>query len=306
MGGARSDGRLGSVVFGEDDPRVRATWRVLLAMPILWLLTGGVLTGNLQEAIGFIPSGGSPGSGLAASLLHGGFLLLTLVPWARYLDWQPLSNYGVSVSRDWVGDALVGFAAVVIGQSVWIGVSSLPAGKSVQLSPSLPAESILVWLILPFGALVLHAAVQQLVFFRVILTNAAEGLHSRGLNASQAAAAAVPVAVVFFIAMHGSVTPLRILDLAVAGGIFGLLYLHTGELSLGIGAHFGALYAGTIVFAVVRVTGSLSGVLGAIDQYGFPKMVIAYLVVLAWLAWRRGEIPVQNTIALARPSTVRD
>lgn len=289
--------RLRSVFFGEDDPRVRATWRVLLAMPILWTFTGAILSGNSQSAIGFIPSGQSPGSGLAASLLHASFLLIALVLWARYLDWQPLSNYGISVSRDWVGDFLTGVVAVVIGQSVWVGVSSLSGGKSVQVSPSTPEESILYWLVLPFVALVLHAAVQQIVFFRVILKNAAEGLHSRGVNASRAAVVAVPVAVVLFIAMHGSMTPLRILDLAVVGGSFGLYYLHTGELGLGIGAHFGAFYSGTIVFAVIRVTGSLSGVLGRIDEYGFPKMVLAYLVLLAWLTWKRGEIPLDDSIS---------
>lgn len=289
--------RFRSVVFGEDDQRVRATWRVLLAWPILWVLTGAVLTSNLQSSIGMIPSGQAAGSGLAASLLHGGFLLIALVFWARYLDWQPLSNYGVSVSIDWVRDFLIGFVAVVIGQGVWVLLSSLPGGKSVQVSPSTPDESIIFWLLLPFAALVLHAAVQQIVFFRVILKNAAEGLHSRGINANRAAVVAVPVAVVFFILMHGSTTPLRVLDLAVVGGIFGLLYLHTGELGLGIGAHFGAFYSGTIVFAVIQVTGSLSGVLGMIDQYGFPKMVMAYFVVLTWLLWRRGEIPVQKSIA---------
>lgn len=165
------------------------------------------------------------------------------------------------------------------------------------MSLSSPGESLLFWLHVPFVALVLHAAVQQVVFFRVILKNAAEGLHRRGMNASQAAMVAVPVAVLFYILIHDLTTPLRVLDLAVVGGIFGLLYLHTGELALGIGAHFGALYTGTFVFAVIRVTGSLSGVVGAIDQYGFPKMVVAYLVVLAWLSWWRGAVSIHDGIA---------
>jgi len=288
--GAGMVDRLRYVVVGADDPRLRATWRVLLAMPLLWTLTGGVLAGNVQSSIGLIPSGQSPGGGLAQSLLHGGFFLIALVVWARYLDRQPLSDYGVSASRSWVRDFLVGFIAVTIGLGVWAGVGSGLGGKTVLVSPSIPAESALFGLILPSVALVLHAAVQQVVFFRVILESAAEGLHSWGMNASQTAVVAVPVAVLFFVSMHGSLTPLRVLDLAVAGGIFGLLYLHTGELALGIGAHFGALYAGTLIFAVIRVTGSLSGILGAIDQYGFPKMVVAYLLVLVWLAWRREEI----------------
>lgn len=288
--------RVRVVVFGADDPRVRATWRVLLAMPILWVLTGAVLTGNVQAAVGVIPSGQSLGSGLASSVLHGGFFLVALGLWARFLDWQPLSNYGVTVSTDWGRAFLGGFLAVVVGQLVWLGVSSVFWGKSVHVAPSTPSEPLLVWLVLPFAALVLHAAVQQVVFFRVILKTAAEGLHSRGVNAGTAALVAIPVATVLFIVMHGSATPLRLLDLAVAGGVFGLLYVHSGELGLGIGAHFGAFYSGTIVFAVVQVTGSLSGTLGVIDGYGFPKMVGAYLVVLAWLVWQHGGFPVRESI----------
>lgn len=288
---------LRSVIFGENDPRVRAIWRVLLAMPVLWVLTGAILAGGLQTAIGAIPSGQSAGSGLAQSLLHGGFFLIALVIWARYLDREPLSNYGVSVSSGWTRDFLVGIVAVFIGFTVWAWFSSLLGEKSVQLSVSQPGDSVLFWLVIPMVALVLHAAVQQVVFFRIILKTAAEGLHSRGMNASRAAVTAIPVAVLFFILMHGSTTPLRVLDLAVVGGIFGLLYLHTGELGLGIGAHLGALYFGTLSAGVFRVTGSLSGMLGVIDQYGFPKMVVSYLVVVVWLILRRGEIPRQYSIA---------
>lgn len=289
--------RVQIVVFGSDDPRVRATWRVLLAMPVLWVLTGAVLTGNVQSAFDVIPSGESLGSGLAASVLHGGFFLLALGLWARVLDWQPLSNYGVSVSTDWGRDFLIGFLAVVVGQLVWLGVSSVLSDKSVEIALSAPGEPIFVWFLLPFAALVLHAAVQQVVFFRVILKTAAEGIHSRGVTAGTATLIAIPVATVFFIVMHGSTTPLRVLDLAVVGGIFGLLYLHSGELGLGMGAHFGAFYSGTIVFAVVQVTGSLPGALGAIDGYGFPKMVAAYLVMLAWLRWKHEAIPTHRSIA---------
>lgn len=289
------DHPLNAVVFGQEDPRVRAIWRVLLAMPILWILTGDVLTANVMSAIG--PLGDSAVTGLASSLLHGGFLLIALILWARYFDRQPLSNYGISGSLNWIRDFLIGFIVVVLGQALWISIGSLSGGISVQVSPSTPDESLLFWLVLPFVALVLHAAVQQIVFFQVILRNAAEGLHSQGVAASQAVLAAVPVATVLFIAMHGSTTPLRILDLAVAGCIFGLMSLHTGELGLGIGAHFGAFYSGTVVLSVIQVTGSLSGVLGTIDQYGFPKMVLAYLVVVVWLLWRHRELPLQDSIA---------
>lgn len=94
----RAGRHLRSVVRGNHDPRLRATWRVLLAWPVLWLLTGGVLTGNLQAAVGAIPSGPGLAAGLSQSLLHAVFFAVVLVPWARYVDRQPLSAYGLSAS----------------------------------------------------------------------------------------------------------------------------------------------------------------------------------------------------------------
>lgn len=295
LGGVKAG--LRRIVRGRDDTRVRATWRVLLAMPVLWTFTGGVLTGNLQSTVGIIPSGQDPGGGLAQSLLHAGFLLVVLAGWARYLDRRPLSAYGVSSSLPWIRDFFVGFTAVLVGSFVWLGITAAVGGTSVSVSPSLPTESVVVAFALPFVTFALHAAVQQVVFFRVILGNAAEGLHSRGVDAERAALVAVPVAVLFFIAMHGETTTLRVLDLTVAGGIFALLYLHTGELAVGIGAHSGGLYGGVVVSSVVQVTGSLSGALGTVDAYGFPAMVVAYAVLATWLLWRHGEIPVRRDVA---------
>lgn len=299
--------RLRAIVRGSGDPRIRATWRVLLAMPILWVLTGGILAGNVQTAIKWIPAGNDPAGGLAQSLLHGGFFLVALVAWARYLDHRPVSSYGISVSRRWVLDLVVGFGAVVIGFSGWLALGAVFGDTTVTVSMSYPQGSLLVGLVILLVALVLHAAVQQLVFFRVIVKNAAEGAHSRGVDPVRAVLLAAVVSIPIFIGMHGFPGGLRFLDLAVAGAIFGLLYLHTGELALGIGTHFGALYAGGVLFAptsspangptVFQVAGSPPGILGIVDQYGFPKMAVAYVLVVAWVKWRRGEVSVQREIA---------
>lgn len=285
------------VGWGRRDSRVRATWRVLLAMPFLWVLTGGVLAGNVQSAVGVLPGAGTTGGGVTQSLLHAGFFLVALAAWARYLDRRPLSEYGVSASPRWVRDWIVGFVAVLVGFGAWTGVTSALGPTSVAVAPSVPQGSVLLGVIAPFVALVLHAAVQQVVFFRVILESAAEGLHSRGASAARAVAGAVPFAVLLFVLMHGQAGPLRLLDLAVAGGVYGMLYLHTGELALGIGAHSGALYGGIVVSALVQVTGSLSGIPGVFDQYGFPKMLIAYVVILVWLRWRRGAVHIRSDVA---------
>lgn len=297
MGRGSAVKQVRALGWGSNDPRLRASWRVLLALPVLWVLTGGVLTGDLQSAISVIPSSGGPDGGLAQSLLHAGFFRLALLGWARYLDRRPLSTYGVSISRGWMRDGLIGFGAVLVGAAIWTGLTAGLGGTTLVIAPTLPQGSVLLGVVVSFIALGLHAAVQQVVFFRVILKTAAEGLHSRGVGASHAVVATVPVAVLLFILLHGSMTPLRVLDLVVAGSFFGLLYLHTGELALGIGAHFGALYSGIVVSAIVQESGSLSGVFAVLDQYGFPTMRLAYVVVVAWLRWWWDEFTIQRDIA---------
>lgn len=285
--------RLQLLVRGSTDTRLRATWRVLLAYPVLWVLTGGVLAGNLQARVPAIPHG-SPWGGLTQSVLHAGFLLVVLFGWARYVDHEPLSAYGISATSEWVRDALIGVAALVAGQGVWLAIGSLVGGLTVTPALSPPEGSLLLAVAAPMVALALHAAVQQVVFFRVIGQAAAEGLHARGLPSSRALLGALPVTVLLFIVMHQLPGGLRALDLALAGTVFGLLYHQTGDLAVGTGVHFGALYAGGIVFATVpdagpalfTVAGSLSGTLGVIGHYGFPRVVLAYVLLLGWLRWR--------------------
>jgi hypothetical protein len=294
---------LRRLIRGTDDPRLRATWRVLLAYPVLWVLTGDLLTGNLQAAVPVIPHG-PPLGGLTQSVLHAAFLVVVLAGWARYVDREPLSAYGVSATPEWVRDTLVGVVALVVGQGVWLAFGSLVGGTAVTLALSPPAGSLLLAVAVPIVALALHAVVQQVVFFRVVGKAAAEGLHARGLTPARATFGAVPVMILFFVLMHQLPSGLRLLDLAIAGAVFGLLYLQTGDLALGSGVHFGALYAGGVVFAtatnagpaVFRVAGPQSDVLGVLGQYGFPRVVLAYLLLLGWLRWR-GALGLEEDVA---------
>ena len=299
-------GRLRRALRGVEDTRLRATWRVLLAYAVLWVLTGGVLAGNLQARVGLLPAGPEPLAGLTQSLLHAGFLVVALAGWARYVDRQPLSAYGVSASPRWARDAAVGVVALVAGHGLWLAFGGLVGGLSVSPTLSPPDGSWLLAAVAPALALALHAVVQQVVFFRVVLEAGAEGLHARGLTRSNALLGALPVAVLLFVVMHHLPSGLRVLDLAVAGGVFGLLYLQTGDLALGTGLHVGALYAGGVVFAapstagpaVFTVAGSLPGALGVVSQYGFPRVVLAYLLLLGWLRWR-GTVGLEPEIANA-------
>lgn len=310
--------RLGQVIRGGSDPRIRATWRVLLAVPIFWILAGGVLAGNLQTAVEAIPAGSEPLGGLAFSLLHGGFALAALVGWARYVDRRPLSEYGMSATPSWVGQFLFGLGAVIVAFGLWFGVASVLGWASLELSMSAPAGSLLVGLGLFVVTLGIHALIQQLVFFRIVLGNAAEGLSRRGLAARRAVIGGILVAAAIFLSIHQLGFDLRLLDLVVVGLIYGLVYAHTGELAVGIGLHLGVFVAAQTLFvsavnapesvSVFAVTQSIPEPLGVVGSAGFPKMVVAYLLVLAYLGWRHGGVPIDADVARWRegPANARD
>lgn len=295
------------LVRGRDNSRVRATYRVLLAMPVFWILAGGVIAGNLRATIDAIPTGDAPLAGLAGSILHAGVVLVLLVGWARYFDHQPLSSYGATASRAWLEKLIVGLAAVGVAFGLWFAVASALGWASVSVVLSAPGGSLLVGVALFTVTLGLHVWVQQLVFFRIIIRNAAEGLSSRGVSPRRAVFAGVVVAVPIFIVMHQLAINLRMVDLAVVGLIYGLAYVHTGDLAAGVGLHLGiyladqvlfvAGSAGTETLAVFQVTQSLPTPLAVLGIYGFPKMVIAYCFVSMYLLWRHDEISVKTDIA---------
>jgi hypothetical protein len=305
--GGRVRSRLRNLVYGREDPRLRATYRVLLAMPVFWLLAGGVLAGNLQARIGAIPTGGEPLGGLAASLLHGGFVLLLLLGWTRYVDRRPLSDYGVSATPSWVVDLLGGLGAILAAFALWFGVAVGLGWATVDVAASAPRWSLPAAIAVYVGALGIHALIQQVVFFRIVLGNAAEGLHSRGLDARRAALAGLLAAVPVFVAIHEVTLDLRLVDLAVVGLVYGLLYVHTGSLAYGTGLHLGTFVAAGVLFvpasatadsaSLLAVTSSLPASVAVLGEYGFPKVLLAYAFLLALLAWRHGGIPVEADVA---------
>lgn len=298
---------LRTLVWGRDDPRVRATYRVLLAMPVFWILAGGVFAGNLRAAIDLIPSGEEPLAGLAGSLLHGGFVLVLLVGWARYLDRRPLSDYGVSASPSWLADLLAGLGAIVGAFALWFGVATALGWASISVAMSAPQRPLLVGIGLFVVTLGIHVWIQQVVFFRIIIKNAAEGLHSRSLSSRRAILVGILVAIPIFVVMHQLTINLRALDLAVTGIIYGLLFVHTRELALGIGLHLGIFLSDQVLFvsasnvadsgSILLVTMSLPDAIEILGVSGFPKNIVANGLVLGYLLWRHGEVPIETGIA---------
>jgi hypothetical protein len=147
--------------------------------------------------------------------------------------------------------------------------------------------------------------VQDVVFFAIVLASAAEGFRSRGVDSRRAVLAGWLVGILFFTGIHGTPTVLDFVATAVGGALFGLLYVHTGELALTIGVHCGASYAAGTIFAapartnsapsVFRVTESLP-----LDVGGEVRILLylaTYLTLVGWLRLYRGEVEIETEIA---------
>lgn len=288
--------RLRAVVFGVEDPRIRATWRFVLAWPLLPLV--GAVVALVMPVLGL--SGMIPGGPL-----QGIVFIAMLLAWARYVDRRPLSDYGVSVSPAWLLNLLVGFVAVVVVWSGWHALASSLGWMQIDWSMTAPQDSVPLGLGGVLVSLAINTWVQDVVFFAIVLASAAEGLRSRDVEPTRAVVGAWLVAVLFFTAIHGTPTALDAVATAVGGAVFGLLYVHTGELALAIGVHWGASYAAGTVFAspamasqgpsVFQVTASLPGEVGGAAR--ILLYVVTYLVLVGWLRLYRGDVRIETGLA---------
>lgn len=197
------------------------------------------------------------------------------------------------------------FGAVLVAFVLWFGVGSALDWTTVTMSLSAPGVSMAAGLAAAFIALGLNVWVQETVFYGLVLKGAAEGLRGRGLAARCAVLAALCLAAAYFVLIHGETRPRHMFDLLVAGAVFGALYVHTGSLALPIGAHLSANFVGGRVFVPVSAAGdrvavfAVSGGFPGFDllNMGFPKVLLAYLVLLGWLQWRHGGVGIETAVA---------
>jgi len=299
------DGGLKRLLRGREDTRFRATYRVLLAFPVLWLLVGTV---SVVLASQVIPAGATKGLRMAVGgSLQAALVAGALVVWARYLDRRPPSDYGTSFEGKWVVDAAVGFLAVLAGAAVWLGVGSAMGWASVVVTPGTPAGSLGLQLAGVFLGVAVNVWVQETVFWGVALKNGAEGLAARDVTPARAVLAAWAVAVVLYVAMHGPSQVGRTVNLFVVLGVYGLLYVHTGNLALSIGVHTGVNYAGQTLLGdpsyaaaqptIAQASTSLGGIAGSLSGGAVPHVLLAYVLLLGYLRWRHGAIGVVTVLA---------
>lgn len=290
-------GGLKTLVMGDTDPRLRAIWRVLLAGFAIVLIQEPltVTIANVLNVSGRLPVG----------LVQATVFLLILLGWAMYIDRRPLFDYGFSQSGSWVVDGLIGFLAVLVGFGVWLGLGSVLGWATVEVALTAPEGSVLFGLSPLLLGTGLNVWVQETTFTGMVIKNGAEGLASRGVTATRAVIGAWVVAVLIFTVIHQRSGLWSNVNLLIVLGLYGLLYVQTGDLALPIGVHTGMNFAGSVIVtpsiafnqpSLIEVTNSLSGVLKTFNDGAVPHVLIAYLLILGWLKLRHGEIAIAKRL----------
>jgi hypothetical protein len=237
--------------------------------------------------------------------LQGIIFLGILVFWARIVDRRSLVDYGVSLSPSWVLNLLIGFAVVVGVWSVWHGIAVLIGWMRIEWSMVAPQGAVGLKLVGSLVSLAINTWVQDVVFFAIVLVAAAEGLRSREIGSQRAILGGWLVAAAFFTAIHGTPTLLDFLGTLVSGLIFGLLYIHTGELALTIGVHWGSSYAAGFIFPRVSMAQQGASVfqvteLGPLAKGMELPLVLypaSYLILVLWLRVIDGDLSFETELA---------
>lgn len=294
--------RLRWVVLGDGEPRLRATWRFLLAVPLLPLVT--LLLALVMGVLGL------------AGLIAGGpiqaVVFLTLLGvWAWAIDRRPLTDYGVSPTRTWLADLLAGFGAVVLAHLLWYGLGLAGGWTTIAVSLTAPQDLLVVGLVGTFLSMGFNVWVQDTVYFPIVLRTAAEGFQSRDLVPRRAAIGGLLVAVLFFTGMHEVVGPVELADYLLTGLILGALYLYTGNLALTVGVHWGISSTAGLLFPVAdmvkgspslfMVTETLPGLLGTVSAHRMPQLAIVFVLLVGWVQWHRGEVGIDTSITQWTP-----
>jgi len=104
---------------------------------------------------------------------------------------------------------------------------------------------------------------------------------------------------------HGMSGPVDVLAHAVGGAVFGALYVHTDDLGLRVGVHWGSSWAAGHLFAGPAMAAQFPSLFTVTDlQPGssglwvsIPLCLGTDLVLVGWLRWHRGDVTIETAVA---------
>ena len=309
---------LRRVTTGEEDTRVRATWRGivpwLVAFAIQFLLVSVVAIGirsvvgtsGLSDVAVSLVEPALLGAGSAFGLIFAAFL-------AARLDERSVSAYGIVASReeltDWVVGLAIGFLTYAVPTAVFVQLGEAELTASVLFpanSPSVIALGVTMTAI----AFLFQVAFEEFAFRGVMLKNFAEGLTTRrGSQRSSVVFALLTSSILFgvshVIAQGGGGTEGRTLQIVISSTLMGLLwgggYVLTGKLTIPFGLHLAHNLWPVFVLRPAEAA-SLAPALGQVS-YGVSlsllavgKVLVGGICLVVWLHLSRGELTIKEAI----------
>ncbi len=243
-----------SALRGPQDGQLRCSWRILLA---------GIIT--FGAAFGFIliarAVGINPPDWAEIAIVHPAALIGVLIAMAllkRYINHRDIRGYGFNLSRQWGADALAGF---VLGVFLVAGLFVIEYQRGGIQIIGTWTDAAAVPIVLQVGILVfgwIALSVWEETLFRgIFITNAVEGLASRGLSGRAATLGALLSSSVVFGFGHGISGAISTGDsllyalvmTAISGVLYGWAYLLSGELAFPIGLHTGVNLTTTMLIS---------------------------------------------------------
>ena len=229
-----------TVLWNDDERRVRTPWRLLAStlVFVLFTLLFGIAAFAVGGAAGMDPTAFDEFTLLViGSLFSVPATAAALWVGARYVDRRLPSDYGLGIDREWWVD--LGFG-LVLGAGLQSGIAlvGLLAGWYAVDGLFVADGSIIVGLALAVVLFVSVGVVEELLARGWLLTNLAEGLRALGTRAAVGFAVAVSSGIfgVAHLANPGASAASAVV-ISLAGVLLALGYVLTGELGIPIGIH---------------------------------------------------------------------
>jgi CAAX amino terminal protease family. len=176
----------------------------------------------------------------------------------RYVDHRDISDYGFDLSRQWWADALAGLAlGIFLLAGLFVieyqqgGVQIIGTWTDASAVPIVPQVGILV-----FGWIALSVW-EEALFRGIFITDAIEGLVSRGFSDRAAVLGALLSSSVVFGFGHGISGGIStgdsvlyaLLMTSISGALYGWAYVLSGKLAFPIGLHTGVNLTTTMLIS---------------------------------------------------------
>lgn len=290
--------RLRVLAWNEQEQRLRPFLRVYVFL-LLYLVIFALIP------ILVAPSGDNLFRSAMLRVLLVCSMAVLIFGAAIYLDKRPVHTFGLKIDRDWVTDAVVGFAiggaiptvaAGVIFVSGWLAIGELGYTPTIAFHRDIGLAIIIS---------VSIAVVEELVFRGYVLTNALEGFDLHWLSQPVTIATAWGVSALLFAVSHPAPTLINGFHFLSSGLLLGLAYLLSGQIGLPIGIHAGFNFVSTYVFStagdpsVAVLSLTAHGPSWLVSQTGLVQTVLqlpAAVAIFGYIWWRTGRIKINSTI----------